>query len=358
MRAIACGGRGVTPAGVPCHLACRRYRLPFLHPARTAHGVWEEREGLLVRLENEEGRVGFGEVAPIPWFGTETLAEAEDALVRLEGAVEPARLDGVPERLGCVRFALAAARAGAAPAPAAASRLAVAALLPAGRAALAAADRAVAAGWVAFKWKVGAGDAADEQALLDDLLARLPGHAKLRLDANGAWNRRLAARWLARCADRPIEFVEQPCFAEPAATEAERRRTDDALRGLADDHPTPIALDESVAGLAGLRAWLERGWRGVVVIKPALVGAGADLEALLGSFRADVVFSSALETAVGRRAALRTAFRLAGAAPRALGFGVTPLFRETRVDGPAAQPFLSPADVEQMNPEAAWTALT
>jgi len=343
---------------VPCRLSYRRYRLQFLRTARTAHGPWEAREGLLLRLEDEAGRVGYGEVAPLPSFGTETLAEAEGALARLGGTVDPARLDGIEERLGCVRFALAAARPGSARGSGPGPRVAVAALLPAGREALAAADRAAAAGWVAFKWKVGVGGDADEQAILDDLLARLPRGARLRLDANGAWTTRRAGRWLARCADRPIEFVEQPCFAGVSAGEAERRRVDDALRGLAHDYPTAIALDESVTGPASLRSWLEGGWRGVCVVKPALAGAGEDLRALLAGFRADTVFSSALETAVGRQAALRTALQLAGGTPRALGFGVTPLFGDARFDGPPVGPFLSPADVETMNPEAAWNALS
>ena len=54
----------------------RAYRLPLRQPLRTAHGLWAEREGLIVRVEDESGRVGFGEIAPIEWFGTETLAEA------------------------------------------------------------------------------------------------------------------------------------------------------------------------------------------------------------------------------------------------------------------------------------------
>ena len=65
-----------TKGEVPCHLSHRRYRLPFLRTVRTAHGPWTAREGLLVRLEDGAGRVGYGEVAPMPEFGTETLAEA------------------------------------------------------------------------------------------------------------------------------------------------------------------------------------------------------------------------------------------------------------------------------------------
>jgi O-succinylbenzoate synthase len=332
---------------VPYRLAYRRYRLPLLRSVRTAHGLWTEREGLVVRLEDETGRSGFGEVAPVPWAGSETLAEAENTLAKLGGEVDSAALERIDERYGCVRFALSLARgAGTAGSPAG-PRLPVAALLPAGQAALAAADQAAADGWVAFKWKVGVFADADEWALLDDLLARLPGFARLRLDANGAWTVRQAARWLERCAERPVEFVEQPVAPENV----------DALTGLAEDYPTKLALDESVTGIASLRTWLERGWPGVCVVKPVLAGDCQEVLALLARGRADVVFSSAFETAVGRQAALRMAFQFRGRQPRALGFGVTPLFKDGRFDGLPAVPFVSVDDVNQMNPEAVWNAL-
>ncbi|MDD2762397.1 MAG: o-succinylbenzoate synthase [Opitutaceae bacterium] len=360
-------------------LAYRRYRLPFTRTLRTAHGPWHERAGFVVQVEDTAGRVGFGEVAPVPWFGTETLEEAAEALAKLGDTVDAAALERIDERQGCLRFALASALAEAGrivphppdlpPArrgrdnahhllPPVRSHLAVAALLPAGKPMLAAADKALAEGYVAFKWKVGVLDAADERVLLDELLARLPGHAKLRLDANGAWTTRQAEKWLDCCAERPIEFVEQPCFAEALQGTARQSRINDILLGLAKDYPTSIALDESVTGLSSLRTWLERGWKGVVVVKPALAGAPEDVLALLGRHKADVVFSSALETAVGRQAALRMAFQFKGAQPRALGFGITPLFQDDRFDGLSAVPFVSTDEVEKMNPEAVWNALS
>jgi O-succinylbenzoate synthase len=333
---------------VTYRLSHRRYRLPLLHAVNTAHGAWTEREGIIVRLEDPTGRVGFGEVAPIPWFGTETLAEAQEALAKLGDAVEPAAFHLVDERLGCLRFAMATALGAADDGTVGTSRMPVAALLPAGRAALMAVKQMLEEGYVACKWKVGVGDVADEWAMLDDLLAGLPGHVKLRLDANGAWSARQAARWLERCAERPIEFVEQPVPPQNV----------DALMGLAADYPTTLALDESVTGLPSLRVWLERGWPGVVVVKPALAGVPASVLELLAKHQADVVFSSACETAVGRRAALQMAFQFKGVRPRALGFGVTPLFKDARFDGLSAVPFVSLDDVRKMEPEAVWNALS
>jgi O-succinylbenzoate synthase len=239
----------------------KRYRLPLAATLRTAHGSWTEREGLIVRLESEAGRVGFGEIAPLPWFGTETHAEAEEICRKFGPKVTDGLLDGVPGRFGCVRFALAAARAGPAAGPGQ-SRLPVAALLPAGREALAVLPAKLAAGFLAFKWKVGVSAVEEELGLLDDLLAELPAYVKLRLDANGAWDRRQAAKWLARCAERPVEFVEQPVRPDDEAT----------LLGLAADYPVTLALDESVTGLAAAQRWQGLGWRGVFVIKPALAG--------------------------------------------------------------------------------------
>jgi O-succinylbenzoate synthase len=339
---------------MPLRLLYRRYTLPFRAPVRTAHGVWAERTGLIVRLEDDGGRVVYGEVAPIPWFGTETVEEAEAALGVLGEWVTPEQLAAVPAKLGCLRFALAGAlveigdnerRAKDNPA-----YLSVAALLPAGRAALAQIAPKAEMGFRTFKWKVGVGDIADELVLLDDVIGELPSGSKLRLDANGAWDRRQAERWLERAAERPVEFIEQPIA--PNA-----RGADDTLRGLAGDFPTAIALDESLVGARDVARWLAADWSGVFVIKPALLGDPSPVMARLAAAKADVVFSSALETAVGAKSALRVAFAWQGK-PRALGFGVWPLFNKSVFDGPFGAAFIRFDDVERLNPEAVWNALS
>ena len=342
----------------------RSYALPFCTPVRTAHGVWSVREGVIVRLTDEAGRMGLGEAAPIVWFGTESLDEITTTLVALGEWVTDEQLDAVPVRLGCLRFALAEARARVSaagettlPQPSAVAYLPVAALLPAGRAALAAIPPKAELGFRTFKWKVGVGDSGDELALLDDVIAALPDGSKLRLDANGAWDARLASRWLDRAADCPVEFIEQPCFAPAKHGVTAVRRMEDVLRGLAEDYPTPLALDESLVGANDIERWLAADWRGVWVIKPALLGDPAPVLARLAAARADVVFSTALETAVGAQALLRHAFAWPGEKPRALGCGVWPLFADNVYNGPFAAPFFRIDDVTRLDPEAVWTAL-
>jgi len=342
----------------PCRLEFRPYRLPFRTPLRTAHGRWALREGFLVRVDRPDGNSGFGEAAPVPGFPGAGVDEIEGALRGLGGLCIADEIEAWPAALNTLRAALRAASQdeplgsdGARPA-----YLGVAALLPAGRAVLAELPARCEAGFRVFKWKVGVGDVADELALLDDVCAALPAGGRLRLDANGAWDRRRAERWLERCAERPIEHVEQPCLPAMGAGETDRRRVDDLLLGLAGDFPTPIALDESLAGDADVERWLGLGWPGVFVVKPALLGDAAASLAALRKRRAPVVFSSALETAIGARSALRTAFRWEGE-PRALGFGVWPLFADARFDGPRAAPFVRREDVEAIDAEAAWNAL-
>ena len=362
----------------------KRYRRPLRAPWRTAHGTWTEREGIIVRLENEAGREGYGEIAPIASFGTETLAEAEGVCRKFGDKVSAGVLDAVPEKFGCVRFALAQAfssipsgegcppgrgvsQAGAGSTPPVASavakpmadrsrhtspegikgaRLAVAALLPAGREVLPALAGKLEAGFLAFKWKVGVGAVDDELGLLDDLLAQLPAHARLRLDANGAWSRRQAGRWLERCAERPVEFVEQP--VAPA--------DEDSLLGLAGDFPVKLALDESVVRLAEARRWQGLGWPGIFVIKPALAGPLAELTAWIATTKADVVISSAIETALGRSAILQAVLN-GTLTKRALGFGTGGIFGDRRWDGPVIGP-LADASCIALNPgEELWPAL-
>lgn len=325
-------------------LRYKKYRLPLRVPLRTARGVWGEREGLLLRLEDETGGVGYGEIAPIPWFGTETMDEAEEICRALGERPSEAELASVPAALGCVRFGLETARTPVG--IGGGQRLSVAALLPAGRAALLELPAKLEAGYLAFKWKVGVGAPEDELALLDDLCAMLPGYAKLRLDANGGWSRRQAAKWLDRCADRPVELVEQPL--EP--------RDEDGLLGLAHDFPVTLALDESVLHLDAARRWQGRGWPGVFVIKPALAGPLPEIEAWALETKAELVLSSAIETVVGRRAIVRWALA-SGLTARPLGFGVDGVFADDRWNGPLLGAIADGHWAGATDEEALWTAL-
>ena len=84
-------------------LALYRYQLPFTQPL-TFHGKVEvAREGLLVRIGD-----GWGEIAPLPGFSRESLAEAQTE--SLACLAQLARGQTMAPRLPSVQFGLDCAR--------------------------------------------------------------------------------------------------------------------------------------------------------------------------------------------------------------------------------------------------------
>lgn len=259
-----------------------------------------------------ESRIGFGEIAPVPWFGTETLAEAQAFCASWPEQIEASRLAQVPAALPACQFAIATALQDLNQ-PSSVFQLPperICALLPAGREALTVWPALWQTGHRTFKWKIGVHPLPQELKWFDALRSGLPPAARLRLDANGGLTLSAAEQWLTVCdSSAGIEFLEQPLPPEQF----------DHLMALGDRYATPLALDESVATCDQLAACLQQGWRGSVVIKPAIAGAPGRLKSLCQRYGVDVVVSSVFETGVGRRAVLALAEQISPA--RALGFG-------------------------------------
>lgn len=289
----------------------RVYEQPLREPLATAQGVWRSRLGIYLRLEDEQGHVGYGEIAPLPGWGSETLSADLALCQQLPDHLTPEIIATIPETLPAAQFGFATAWQSVGQLPYQVRPWPICALLGSGRAALEQWQQ----GHTTFKWKVGILSPEEEQGILKALLAALPGGAKLRLDANGGWDLQTAEHWcgwLDRYGDGKIEYVEQPL--PPNQWQA--------LLRLSQRVTTPIALDESVVSATQLQRWLERGWPGLFVIKPALFGHPERLSVLLrqGLEPQRLVFSSALEGAIARTAIFQL---LETWQPcRALGFGI------------------------------------
>ncbi|ABC99431.1 o-succinylbenzoate synthase [Thermostichus sp. MS-CIW-19] len=299
-----------------------RYRRPFRQPLRTRYGLWSIREGILVRLTDAEtGGQGYGEIAPIPWLGSETVEEALAFCQQLPPELSEAEIEKIPATLPATRFGLECAWL-ACRDPGWLARdlsgLSWCGLFgktpPSGS-------------YPAYKVKVGVEPLEQEVKKLESWLEQLPAGSCLRLDANGGLSLEGARRWLALC-DRinqewpgKIEFFEQPL---PPAQHADLSR-------LSWEFQTPIALDESVVGLEQLQAVHQAGWKGILVVKPSLVGSCLALRDYLRQHPSlDLAFSSALETPIGAWHGLVWAGSLQAktAHPRALGWGVGEFFQE------------------------------
>ena len=296
------------------------YRLPLAEPV-----VWNgrrhpARDGLLLRLWDDQGRAGWGDAAPLPGFSRETTREAEAALRALLPALDGQDLDardlvrprggfhaaldvaGLPSS---ARFALDLALADLAaqdlgrtlpqalhPDPAVV--LPLNGLLMGDRdAVVAGAGRLAAEGYAAVKLKVGRQlietDAETVRAVSAALLDG-GGGAALRLDANRAWTVEQATAFAHAVDGVPLDYLEEPT---PNVGDHPALWLDTGL---------PIALDETLQEPGG-EDYL-RGWAAAAVLKPTLVGglmAALGLAAAARAVGVRPVLSASFESGVGLR---------------------------------------------------------
>lgn len=337
------------PLSPPLTLEWRPFRFALPRALVTAQGALQERAGWLLRLRASDGRLGWGEAAPLelgvglrggaPGACGDTLEACRATIAELGPSLSRQQLEeALPTLPGSLAFGIGAAlaelegwageaaRGGLAEGWLAAPPSAW--LLPAGAAVLPALEEALASNAHTLKWKVAAGHDALERQLLEAVLERLPEGGRLRLDANGGWDRATAAAWAERLEGEPrLEWLEQPL-------------ADDDLEGLeALVARLPVALDESL----WRHPWLRQRWSGWQVRRPALEGDPRPLLAALAAGRAGWMVSTAFETGVGRRL-VEHAAALQWRGPTPTAPGLAPQWRPT---GP-----LFDAD-----PAVAWASL-
>ncbi|MDX2099572.1 MAG: o-succinylbenzoate synthase [Leptolyngbyaceae cyanobacterium bins.59] len=296
----------------------RPYYRQFKRPLTSNHGVWTHRQGIIIKLTNPTGKVGFAEIAPLPWFGSESFEEAWQFCQTLTPLLYSHQILTIPDSLPACQFGLESAyEAAENPHPSLPQALPLqSALLPTGPHALQFWRSFFDQGHRTFKVKIGVAPLEEEIGRVQQLLQAFPPHCLLRLDANGGLTPSQARIWLEVCdrLDPPqIEFLEQPL---PVAHF-------DTMLDLSHQFRTLLALDESVANLKHLQTFYQQGWRDVFVIKPAIIGSPRRLREFCQQNGIDAVFSSVLETAIGQRAGLRLAAELSQRVP---GYGVNHWF--------------------------------
>ena len=306
----------------------RTYSRKFVTPLNTSHGVWESRDGVILCLGDETGRLGWGEISPISWFGSETMEEVVSFCRQLPNQISDETIFSIPDEFPACQFGFESAREMLTknndlirfP-----QTFSSSGLLSAGKVALNQWRQLWKDGKNTFKWKIGVYPIAEEISIFNLLLRELPAFTKLRLDANAGLNYGEAEIWLQKCDEininnhinLEIEFIEQPLSVEKLGEMLELSRR----------FVTKIALDESVATLKQLQSCYQQGWREIFVIKAGIVGSPSRLRQFCLNHKIDTVFSSVFETSIGRQASLSLAAELSHQ-NRAVGFGVNHYFAE------------------------------
>lgn len=276
----------------------------------------------MLRLEDEDGRIGWGEIAPISFFGSESIEQALRFCQSLPAQITAEMICQIPESLPACQFGFESAWEQLEPhSQSASERMPSSILLPTGTAALDSPQlftaQPNALSPTTFKWKIGVASVQAELATFEQLMSVLPVGAKLRLDANGGLSWQQADLWLRVCDGYGIEYLEQPLPPHKF----------DLMLKLSQRHSTPIALDESVTTLSQLKTCSQH-WQGIFVIKAPIAGSPIQLRNFCQTHTLDIVWSSVFETSIARSYIETYLMAALPASNRATGFGVDHWFRD------------------------------
>jgi len=323
------------------------YRVPFRNRFVAADVSAEYRHGLLLRLEAENGLLGFGESSPVGPGSARAVTGMAAELAALAPALLDSSLAGesplacalpvlslssppirfgvetaVLDLLGKARNSPLASLLGGKP-----GKVPVNALLfssaPGG---IASETReAVEEGFRALKLKVGALPIDEDIERVAAAREAAGGGIAIRVDANQAWSVGEAVEAIARMAPFGIEYVEQPVGAEDLAGLA-------AVRAAVS---TPIAADEAVRSLEDVRRLLETGAADFLIVKAGRTGLFEAVR-ILGFLRAagmPAVVTSSLEAGIGLAASLHLAAS-SGPASLPCGLATAPLLESVLASAP------------------------
>lgn len=258
-----------------------RYALPLARPLALGGRAVCGRDGVLIRLESDDGRLGWGDAVPLPGYSRESIVDVERELARLGRRRLHFDLDdeasGVPSLRGVdapspsVVFGLETALAGLAGGGDAATPdradlagfrgpVSVNGLLDGTREEILEDVRTLMdLGYRTLKLKLGRRPFAADVELTHTVRRLVGGRAALRLDANRAWSLREAVRFGKEIGAEGIAYLEEP-LTDPAG-----------LPAFFDATGVPVALDESLRHLEP-RDLEGRADVAAVILKPTLLG--------------------------------------------------------------------------------------
>ena len=307
--------------------------LEFAFPAGTSRGVYTTHRTWRVELQDECGRVGIGECAPLPDLSCDALppheyrARLEQACATLAstGKIPVDELRGYPSILMGLETAVQHLRAGSwrfwdTPFSRGEEGIRINGLIWMGDfpTMLERLEGKLASGFRCIKIKIGAIGWERELELLRHIRKRYaPLQVELRVDANGAFSPQDAPARLEQLAAFHIHSIEQPIRAGQWQAMAE----------LCRQSPIPIALDEELIGVnapAHKAELLDTVRPSYIILKPTLHGGfcGAEEWMRLADARGIGYWvTSALESNIGLNAIAQWCATKPHSLPQGLGTG-------------------------------------
>ena len=312
-------------------LKCYKYRLPFKQPLKTTRGSFEERNGLILEF-SFDGQSFYGDVAPLPGFSQESFEEVKALITRhqeqvddllnltdpteslgklfhdenlppsLQFGLDTVALQAIAHRKGStLQHELFSEPVKAVPVNALGNLLSDQFLQQI--------EQLVTEGYKTVKFKVGL-EFDQEYNQLQKVRSQYPS-LKFRLDANQKWPLEEAIVNCNRLEEIGIEYCEEP-LADPSPENFEI---------LAKKTGLPLALDESISRVSYWPNLLP--YTSHAVVKPMVIGSfskNLETKALINTHNNKVVYTTSLESSVGRQA---TAILASGSGNTTTAHGLT-----------------------------------
>jgi len=323
---------------------CKKYTLDFRFDAGTSRGVLRTKDTFFIKVssKNFPGRSGYGEAGPLPKLSVDDVPDFESRLHQVSQEISNIPIpiseesilelleNAVPENLPSVRFALEVALLDLIHGgkkrifPNAffdhQSAVPINGLIWMGERnfMLDQIKQKLEQGYHCIKMKIGSIDFDQECELLSYIRERYSAdQITLRVDANGAFSPEEAIGKLTQLAQFGIHSIEQPI----------RQGQKAAMKELCAQSPIPIALDEELIGVNGMREkarMLEKINPQYIILKPTLVGgirSTREWISLAEEMQIGWWMTSALESNIGLNAIAQLTSTYDPVIPQGLGTG-------------------------------------
>jgi len=289
------------------------YELKLNTPFETAKGKITERRGFIISLKSSSGKIGIGDVSPLPEFGSETYEQAEQRIASIKIAIRVGR-EGIKQSLKnllsdfnshpALKHGLEQAiinlicnESDISIAELLELRLkkeiainaAIGFLKP--QEAAARALQFVKEGFKTLKLKTGRENFEDDLETVSLIRKAVGEDVKIRIDTNGKWSLVDAINYLNKLKEFKLEYAEQPVNSVEEFNELKSKTS------------VPLAVDESIRDIDSAKNFISEKAIDYVILKPMMLGGllpTIEIIELAENNNVAPVITSSFESAIGR----------------------------------------------------------
>jgi o-succinylbenzoate synthase len=289
------------------------YTIKLKTPFETSKGKITERKAFIISITSEIGKTGIGDAAPFPEFGSESYAETEEALNKIELKINvdlndikksikytlkdfeafPSLKHGIEQALlnlicnekkttlnELLNLKLKKEIK---------VNAAIGFLNP--EDAIKKVKDFISSGFDTIKIKVGRENFEDDLALVKAIRETVENDVKLRIDINGKWDLESAIAKLKQLENLNIEYAEQPVNSVEDFVELKKVTS------------ISLAADESIRNYISAKTFITNSAIDVIILKPMLIGGlihALEIIELAEKNNIIPVVTSSFESAIGR----------------------------------------------------------